>query len=142
MTLPCSTAMLCPSIPCRHVYDAQAQPLEVRFAPKLWMPYSPSQSYTQADAKEIIDYAFTRGIRVLPEFDMPGVCTTGVGWAVRRTDCRPGRQARQQVAMCWAALTCTLLAFSAVGRAHTAEQPTLPSQLQATPPCLPRLSPS
>ena len=39
-----------------------------------------------------------------------------------------GRQARQQVAMCWAALTCTLLAFSAVGRAHTAEQPTLPSQ--------------
>ncbi|KAI7846441.1 hypothetical protein COHA_000052 [Chlorella ohadii] len=55
-----------------HVYDSQSQPLEVRWWPKLWQPYSKQQSYTIEQAQELIDYAFHRGIRVLPEFDMPG----------------------------------------------------------------------
>eukprot|EP00887_Chlorella_sp_A99_P006127 scaffold22.g6127.t1 len=94
-----------------HVYDAQSQPLEVRFEPRLWQPYSPDQAYTQVsrcasvvldafyrrfcyewwaarqsgdgcvrrwraagrdDARELVAYAWSRGIRVMPEFDMPG----------------------------------------------------------------------
>ena len=55
-----------------HVYDAQSQPLEVKFDRRLWQPYSKEQSYTQADARDLVDYAFQRGIRILPEFDMPG----------------------------------------------------------------------
>lgn len=55
-----------------HVYDAQSQPLEVRFEPRLWQPYSPDQAYTQDDARELVAYAWSRGIRVMPEFDMPG----------------------------------------------------------------------
>jgi hypothetical protein len=59
-----------------HVYDSQSQPLEVRWWPALWQPYSRQQVYTVDQAKEVIDYAFHRGIRILPEFDMPG------GWAI------------------------------------------------------------
>lgn len=55
-----------------HIYDAQSQPLEVRFDPRLWRPYSSSQRYTQAEARALVDYAFRRGVRVLPELDMPG----------------------------------------------------------------------
>ncbi|PRW50867.1 glycoside hydrolase family 20 isoform A [Chlorella sorokiniana] len=55
-----------------HVYDSQSQPLEVRWWPALWQPYSRQQVYTVDQAKEVIDYAFHRGIRILPEFDMPG----------------------------------------------------------------------
>ena len=61
---PCSAS--------RHVYDAQSQPLQVTFDPRLWQPYSQAQRYTQDDARQIISYAFARGIRVLPEFEMPG----------------------------------------------------------------------
>lgn len=56
----------------RHVYDSQSQPLELRFDPRLWLPYSKEQRFTQEDAREVVRYAFARGIRVLPEFDLPG----------------------------------------------------------------------
>ncbi|EFN57917.1 hypothetical protein CHLNCDRAFT_141982 [Chlorella variabilis] len=55
-----------------HVYDSQSQPLELRFDPRLWLPYSKEQRFTQEDAREVVRYAFARGIRVLPEFDLPG----------------------------------------------------------------------
>ncbi len=57
---------------CRHVYDSQSQPLEVRFNAGLWQPYSPTQNYTQDEVVDLISYAFDRGIRIMPEFDMPG----------------------------------------------------------------------
>ena len=57
---------------CRHVYDSQSQPLEVRSRPSLWQPYSPAQRYTQEQALDLVSYAFDRGIRILPEFDLPG----------------------------------------------------------------------
>ncbi|EFN58846.1 hypothetical protein CHLNCDRAFT_140700 [Chlorella variabilis] len=55
-----------------HVYDSQSQPLEVRSRPSLWQPYSPAQRYTQEQALDLVSYAFDRGIRILPEFDLPG----------------------------------------------------------------------
>lgn len=60
-----------------HIYDAQSQPLEVRSVPGLWLPHSTEQAYTQEAARDLVQYAFARGIRVVPEFDMPG---GGGGW--------------------------------------------------------------
>lgn len=84
------------------MYDSQSQPLEVRSIPGLWQPYSAAQNYTQAQARELIAFAFARGIRVLPEFDMPGACTRCAGWGTRAE--QPGRgaalQASQQARAC------------------------------------------
>mmetsp|Transcript_81338 Transcript_81338/g.246776 ORF Transcript_81338/g.246776 Transcript_81338/m.246776 type:complete len:452 (+) Transcript_81338:3-1358(+) len=56
-----------------HIVDAQSFPFESKSSPKLWQgSYSPSERYTQVDAASIVEYARLRGVRVVPEFDMPG----------------------------------------------------------------------
>ncbi|KAJ2504954.1 Glucosamine-6-phosphate isomerase (Glucosamine-6-phosphate deaminase) (GNPDA) (GlcN6P deaminase) [Coemansia sp. RSA 2052] len=57
-----------------HVVDAHSWPIESRSIPGLHQKgaYSPSMTYYYNDVKQIIQYAKERGIRVIPEFDVPG----------------------------------------------------------------------
>ncbi|KAJ3325319.1 N-acetyl-glucosamine-6-phosphate deacetylase [Boothiomyces sp. JEL0866] len=56
-----------------HIVDSQSFPLESNVVPL--NAYSQWQFYSKQDVKDIIQYAYTRGIRVIPEFDMPGHTT-------------------------------------------------------------------
>lgn len=55
-----------------HLSDDQGFRVESKKFPKLTGMGSDGMFYTQAEIREFIAYAHDRGIRVLPEFDMPG----------------------------------------------------------------------
>jgi hexosaminidase len=55
-----------------HLSDNQGFRVESKKAPKLHGLGSGGQYYTQGEIRDVIAYARDRGIRVLPEFDMPG----------------------------------------------------------------------
>src|SRR6202790_2576245 len=55
-----------------HLSEDQGFRLESRAFPKLTGLGSDGLFYTQGQAREIVAYARDRGIRVVPEFDMPG----------------------------------------------------------------------
>jgi hexosaminidase len=55
-----------------HLTEDQGFRIESRVYPKLTELGSNGQFYTQDQIREVIDYASARGIRVVPEFDMPG----------------------------------------------------------------------
>ncbi len=55
-----------------HLSDDQGFRVESKAFPRLHKIGSNGKHYTQAEVKEIIDYAADRGIRVVPEFDLPG----------------------------------------------------------------------
>lgn len=55
-----------------HFSDDQGFRLESKEFPKLTQLGSDGLFYTQAEMRELIAYAGDRGIRVVPEFDMPG----------------------------------------------------------------------
>ena len=55
-----------------HLTEDQGFRIESRVYPKLTELGSNSQYYTQEQVREVIAYASARGIRVVPEFDMPG----------------------------------------------------------------------
>lgn len=55
-----------------HLSEDQGFRMQSKVFPLLTKDGSNGQFYTQAQAKEIIAYARARGIRVVPEFDMPG----------------------------------------------------------------------
>jgi len=55
-----------------HLSDDQGFRVESKRFPKLQTEGSDGQYYTQSELREFLDYAHDRGIRVLPEFDMPG----------------------------------------------------------------------
>ena len=55
-----------------HLSDDQGFRVESKRFPRLQQFGSNGQFYTQAEIREIVAYARDRGIRVVPEFDMPG----------------------------------------------------------------------
>ena len=55
-----------------HLVDDQGFRVECRSQPKLHELGSDGLFYTRAQVREILDYAADRGIRIVPEFDLPG----------------------------------------------------------------------
>jgi hexosaminidase len=55
-----------------HLSDDQGFRVESRRFPKLQQFGSDGNFYTQAEIREVVAYARDRGIRVVPEFDIPG----------------------------------------------------------------------
>ncbi len=66
-----------------HLSDDQGFRIESKLYPKLTGMGSDGQYYTQQQAKEVVAYARARGIRVVPEFDIPGHTTS---WMVGYPD--------------------------------------------------------
>lgn len=58
-----------------HLSDDQGFRVESKSLPKLQELASDGQFYTQNQIKDIVQYADERGIRVVPEFDVPGHAT-------------------------------------------------------------------
>jgi len=58
-----------------HLSDNQGFRIESKKFPKLQEMGSDGLYYTQAEMKDLIEYAADRGIRVIPEFDVPGHST-------------------------------------------------------------------
>ena len=58
-----------------HLTEDQGFRIESKKFPKLHTMGSDGNFYTQEQAREVIRYAAERGIRVVPEFDMPGHAT-------------------------------------------------------------------
>jgi len=58
-----------------HLSDDQGFRIESKRYPKLQQNGSDGNFYTQAEVRQVIAYARDRGIRVIPEFDMPGHTT-------------------------------------------------------------------
>ncbi|XP_050693934.1 chitooligosaccharidolytic beta-N-acetylglucosaminidase-like isoform X2 [Eriocheir sinensis] len=63
-----------------HITDSHSFPVKLDSLPNMayYGAYSPSQTYSPLQVKEVIRYAQVRGIRVLPEFDAPA--HVGHGW--------------------------------------------------------------
>jgi hexosaminidase len=59
-----------------HISDYQGFRVESRRFPKLHEQGSGGLYYTQEEIRDVIEYARDRGIRVVPEFDMPGHSTS------------------------------------------------------------------
>ncbi len=59
-----------------HLSDDQGFRVESRRFPRLQGLGSDGHFYTQADVRRVIEYARDRGIRVIPEFDVPGHTTS------------------------------------------------------------------
>src|SRR5205085_11376149 len=59
-----------------HLTEDQGFRIESKKFPKLHQIGSDGLYYTQDEAREVINYARERGIRVVPEFDIPGHATS------------------------------------------------------------------
>ncbi len=59
-----------------HLSDDQGFRVESKKLPKLQELGSDGLYYTQDQVRDVIQYAYTRGLRVVPEFDMPGHTTS------------------------------------------------------------------
>jgi len=67
-----------------HISDAQSFPLASAAVPQLALgAWSPAQTYSLEDARELVRYAKFRGVRVVPEIDSPAHAES---WGVGRPD--------------------------------------------------------
>jgi hexosaminidase len=71
-----------------HLSENQGFRVESRKFPKLHQMGSDGLYYTQEELREVIAYARNRGIRVVPEFDMPGHSTA---WFVGHPELASGK---------------------------------------------------
>jgi hexosaminidase len=55
-----------------HLSDNEGFRVESRRYPKLHEVSSPGQFYSQTEIEELLSYAADRGVRIVPEFDVPG----------------------------------------------------------------------
>ena len=57
-----------------HITDDDSWPIEIPSYPGMnkKTSFTPDQSYSVKDMKTIVDYANNRGIKIIPEIDMPG----------------------------------------------------------------------
>jgi hexosaminidase len=61
-----------------HLDDAQSWPVQMQTYPMMTKDaYSAREQYAQSDIKNVIAYAQARGVRVIPEVDMPGHASSG-----------------------------------------------------------------
>lgn len=61
-----------------HIIDSQSWPLEVIIYPNMTKDaYSRTEVYTHSDIKHVVAFARARGVRVIPELDMPGHANAG-----------------------------------------------------------------
>uniref|UniRef100_A0A0D6R4V9 Beta-hexosaminidase n=1 Tax=Araucaria cunninghamii TaxID=56994 RepID=A0A0D6R4V9_ARACU len=65
-----------------HIVDEESFPLEVPSYPALWKgSYTRWERYTVDDAREIVEFAKSRGINIMAEIDVPGHSESwGVGY--------------------------------------------------------------
>ncbi len=61
-----------------HLSDDQGFRVESRLFPRLNQASTDKQFYTRAQVREVLAYATARGIRVVPEFDMPSHTTSWI----------------------------------------------------------------
>lgn len=59
-----------------HLSDDQGFRVESKRYPRLQEYGSNGQYYTQVQIREVVEYARDRGVRIVPEFDMPGHATS------------------------------------------------------------------
>ena len=61
-----------------HLTDSQSWPIEIEQYPELAESASyPGKVYSRKDIQEIVSFAKVRGIKVIPEIDMPGHAPAG-----------------------------------------------------------------
>jgi hexosaminidase len=57
-----------------HIVDEDSFPLILDSHPEIaqYAAFAPEETYTSKEARDIVDYAMRRGVRVVPELDTPG----------------------------------------------------------------------
>jgi hexosaminidase len=61
-----------------HLIDSQSWPVEIKAYPEMTEDaYSDNEIFSQDTLKEIVSYAAARGVRIIPEVDMPGHASSG-----------------------------------------------------------------
>lgn len=61
-----------------HITDTQSWPIEVSSYPQMTKDaYSRRETFTPSSVRKVIEYARSRGVRVVPEIDMPGHSASG-----------------------------------------------------------------